>query len=41
MSLRVCYNVIDCIGNTPIIKLSRVVPENVKAEIWAKLEFMN
>jgi len=41
MGLRVCYNVIDCIGNTPIIKLSRVVPRDVKAEIWAKLEFMN
>ena len=41
MGLRVCYNVIDCIGNTPIIKLSRVVPKDVKAEIWAKLEFMN
>lgn len=41
MDLRVCYNVVDCIGNTPIIKLSRVVPKDVKAEIWAKMEFMN
>jgi len=41
MSLRVCNNVIECIGKTPIIKLSRVVPDDVKAEIWAKAEFMN
>ncbi len=41
MSLRVCNNVIECIGKTPIIKLSRVLPEEVKAEIWAKAEFMN
>lgn len=41
MTLHVCRNMIECIGKTPIIKLSRVIPEDVKAEIWAKAEFMN
>ncbi len=39
--LRVCYNVLDCIGNTPVIKLSRVVPGDLDVEIWGKAEFMN
>ncbi len=34
-------SIADVIGNTPIIKLERSLPEDVKAEIWAKLEFMN
>ncbi len=41
MSLRACRDVIECIGNTPVIRLNRVVPEDVKAEIWAKMEFLN
>ncbi|WP_440059114.1 PLP-dependent cysteine synthase family protein [Thermogladius sp. 4427co] len=41
MYVKVCQNILDCIGNTPIIKLSRVVPSDVKAEIWGKMEFLN
>ena len=31
----------DNIGNTPIVKLSRIVPKSVKASIYAKLELKN
>jgi len=35
------YNdLIQSIGNTPLVKLSNI-SKNVKADIWAKLEFMN
>ncbi|PUA33195.1 MAG: cysteine synthase [Zestosphaera tikiterensis] len=34
-------SIADVIGNTPIIRLGRSIPEDVKAEIWVKLEFMN
>ena len=33
-------NLIDCIGNTPVIKL-RSVPKNSRSTIWAKLENLN
>ena len=33
-------NLIDCIGNTPVIKL-RSVPKNSRSTIWAKLEHLN
>jgi cysteine synthase A len=33
-------SVIDAIGNTPLVRLQRVVPEN-GAEIWVKLEYLN
>ena len=33
-------NLIDCIGNTPVIKLGSV-PENSRSTIWAKLENLN
>lgn len=33
-------NLIDCIGNTPAIKL-RSVPKNSRSTIWAKLENLN
>lgn len=31
----------DQIGNTPIIKLKRIIPRNIKASIFAKLELNN
>src|SRR5512147_814432 len=33
-------NVLDLIGNTPLVKLNRVAPE-ASAEVWAKLEGFN
>lgn len=39
--MRVCHSILECIGNTPIVKLSKVVPPQVKSEIWAKMEFLN
>ncbi len=39
--LRVCHDLIECIGNTPIIKLGRSVEGMVEAEIWGKMEFLN
>jgi cysteine synthase A len=33
-------NVLDLIGNTPVVKLNRVAPE-ASAEVWAKLEGLN
>ncbi|MCY3826697.1 MAG: cysteine synthase family protein [Candidatus Dadabacteria bacterium] len=33
-------NLIDCIGNTPVIKL-RSVPKDGRSKIWAKLENLN
>jgi cysteine synthase A len=42
MSLRVCNNVIECIGATPIIRLQKIEKDQgVDYEIWAKAEFMN
>ncbi|HET56132.1 MAG TPA: cysteine synthase family protein [Ignavibacteria bacterium] len=34
------YNVLDSIGNTPIVRLDNI-SKGLKAKIWAKLEFMN
>ena len=31
----------DYIGNTPLVKLGRIIPKNVKASIYAKLELKN
>ena len=33
-------NLIDCIGNTPVIKLTRIAKES-RSTIWAKLESLN
>ena len=33
-------NLLDAIGNTPIVKLNRIVPDNA-AEVWIKLEGLN
>ncbi|MET1160849.1 MAG: PLP-dependent cysteine synthase family protein [Thermoprotei archaeon] len=40
-SLNTCKDLIECIGNTPVIKLGKSLPEDVKAEIWGKMEFLN
>lgn len=39
--MKICRDITDCIGGTPIILLNRVKPSNIKAEIWAKMEFLN
>ncbi|MFN3267942.1 MAG: pyridoxal-phosphate dependent enzyme, partial [Zestosphaera sp.] len=39
--MRVGESIADIVGETPVVKLRRVVPEDVKAEVWVKLEFMN
>ena len=33
-------NTLDCIGNTPLVKLNKIVPENC-ADIFVKLEYFN
>ncbi len=40
-SLRLGRSITDLIGGTPVVKLSKVIPPDVKAEIWAKMEFLN
>ncbi len=36
------YNtVLEAIGNTPLVRLNRVLPSNVHAEVYAKLEYLN
>ena len=37
---RVLKSSLDLIGNTPIIKLQKIVPENA-AEVWLKYEAVN
>lgn len=39
--MKVCKDVTECIGGTPIILLKKVVPGDVKAQIWGKMEFVN
>ncbi len=39
--MKVARNVLELIGNTPVVKLSKVIPPDVKAEVWGKCEFMN
>ncbi|MFO0650972.1 MAG: pyridoxal-phosphate dependent enzyme [Polyangiales bacterium] len=34
-------SILDAVGATPIVKLSRVVPSDLQAEIYVKCEFMN
>jgi hypothetical protein len=34
-------SILDAVGGTPIVKLNRVVPADVQAEIYVKCEFMN
>ncbi len=33
-------NILNCIGNTPLIKINKIVSNN-KVQIWAKVEFFN
>jgi len=39
--MRIAKSPLELIGNTPIVKLSKVIPSDIKAEVWAKCEFMN
>ncbi len=39
--MKLCYNILDCIGHTPMIKLNKISSKEVEAELWAKAEFMN
>lgn len=39
--MKVCRDLAECIGSTPIIKLSKAIPRDVRAEIWGKMEFLN
>lgn len=34
-------SILDTVGNTPIIELSKVVPKNSPHKFWAKLEYFN
>lgn len=38
--VRVANSVYDLIGNTPVVKLNRLVDED-SAEVYVKLEYMN
>ena len=39
---RICDSILDTIGNTPLVRLSRLVEaSDVQVEILAKLEFFN
>jgi cystathionine beta-synthase len=35
------YSLIDQIGNTPLVRLTRIVPKNIVAGVYAKLELCN
>jgi len=39
--MKVCRDITECIGGTPIIRLNRVKPPDIEAEIWGKMEFLN
>jgi cysteine synthase A len=39
--MKVCRDITECIGGTPIIQLNRVKPPDIEAEIWGKMEFLN
>jgi cysteine synthase A len=39
--MRVGNSILDLIGGTPIVRIRKAIPDDVKAEIWAKCEFMN
>ncbi len=42
MTYRVCNNVIECIGGTPIVRLPKIEKDaGVEFEIWGKMEFTN
>src|SRR2546426_9586668 len=33
--------IVDLIGNTPLVKLKKIVPRNLRVEIYAKAEWFN
>ncbi len=39
--LRIGESVTEVIGGTPAVRLRKVIPPDVEAEVWVKLEFMN
>jgi len=39
--MKVARNFLEMIGNTPVLRLTKVIPSDVKAEIWGKCEFTN
>lgn len=39
-NLKVCNNVLEAIGNTPLIKLNKLVPANT-GQVWVKYEALN
>lgn len=41
VELRVYENIIDAIGWTPLVRLHKIVPKQIKSKIYVKLEFMN
>jgi cystathionine beta-synthase len=34
-------NILEAIGNTPIVKLNKVVPADIKGQVFVKCEFLN
>ena len=40
MALRACESILELVGNTPMVRLRRVVPEGA-ADVYAKLEYLN
>lgn len=38
--MRTVTSILDLVGQTPLVKLNRIVPEN-SAEVWVKLESYN
>jgi len=34
-------HILECIGNTPIVRINRIRPKNKNVQIWAKLELFN
>lgn len=37
----ICDNILETIGNTPIVKLNKVIPKSSPHTFWAKLEYFN
>jgi len=38
--MKVCNNILEAIGHTPLVKLNRVIKE-IKADVYAKVETFN
>ncbi len=39
--MKVANSVLELIGNTPIVRIRKVLPPDIKAELWGKCEFLN